>query len=523
MDKTSSRRFYALLGLIFIAAMAVRLVFVYQWYATPYGDYPLIDADAYDKWAQEIANGSLIRGKAFYQSPLYPYLLGLIYAIFGHKYVVASFLNAALSALVCPLLVLITRRCFGFGAAVITGILAVFYRPYIFYAAPLLKESLGLFLLCLFLLIALRSLDRPKPNSIFLSGLVLGLASLVRGNILLLGFAHLPFLFAGLNLKTLNRFSLFLVGIVLAILPATLHNAIASRDFVPMTYNGGFNFFIGSSPGSLGAAVYPAGISSDPLYGEENDTRRIAEKELGRPLRPSEISSYWFDRGLKSIIHTPMEALVRVINKIWLAVDDHEHGDNYDIQFFNRNFDSILRWPLARFSVLLVAGVFAAFALWNRQNRHVKYLALSIVVYVVSLAMFYVTDRYRLPLTVFLLPLAGAAFPAAADLIKEWRIGRFALATSVASLILMASQILVNGSLATDAHKWALLAHVEYFAGKNDEAIAYLEKGLALSFDGVPVESLNVGYQAAVKLGLQEREKRYKTLILRAMKTTARN
>ena len=41
------------------------------------------DSRGYDEWARRIAGGDWLGHEVFYQAPLYPYLLGVIYAIAG--------------------------------------------------------------------------------------------------------------------------------------------------------------------------------------------------------------------------------------------------------------------------------------------------------------------------------------------------------------------------------------------------------------------------------------------------------
>ncbi|MDP9128638.1 MAG: hypothetical protein M3N08_10320, partial [Pseudomonadota bacterium] len=131
------------LGGLFILALVVRLIFVVQWHGTPYGPLPLLDALAYDNWAQDIAKGHIAHGRAFYMMPLFPYLLALLYAVFGHSLWIPSILNAGLGAATCAVLADLAFGAFGFGAAVTTGVLAALYRPLIFYTPPVMKETLG--------------------------------------------------------------------------------------------------------------------------------------------------------------------------------------------------------------------------------------------------------------------------------------------------------------------------------------------------------------------------------------------
>src|SRR5262249_58091480 len=68
---------------IFLTALAVRLVHVWQMRASPFFSVLLGDSRGYDEWARRIARGEGIGTDVFYQAPLYPYLPRGIYAVAG--------------------------------------------------------------------------------------------------------------------------------------------------------------------------------------------------------------------------------------------------------------------------------------------------------------------------------------------------------------------------------------------------------------------------------------------------------
>ncbi|MBW2386617.1 MAG: hypothetical protein JRG92_23555, partial [Deltaproteobacteria bacterium] len=72
------------MGTIFVAALALRLVYLSQIQDIPLLSHPIVDARAYDAWAQRIAAGEWWGHEAFYQAPAYPYLLAIIYRVAGH-------------------------------------------------------------------------------------------------------------------------------------------------------------------------------------------------------------------------------------------------------------------------------------------------------------------------------------------------------------------------------------------------------------------------------------------------------
>ncbi|MGB9153051.1 MAG: glycosyltransferase family 39 protein, partial [Alphaproteobacteria bacterium] len=163
---------------IFLLALALRLGFALQWHELPYGDAPLWDAKGHDDWAMKILQGQFLQPTAFYSSPLYPFFLALIYQLFGHSFLIVSIINAMIDSATCTMLGIIALEYFGVCAAVLTGLLAALCRSMIFYTAPVMKESLGLFLLAAFTYLFLRALRESKARDFVLGGFCLGLCAL---------------------------------------------------------------------------------------------------------------------------------------------------------------------------------------------------------------------------------------------------------------------------------------------------------------------------------------------------------
>ena len=86
-DGSSDARFRftisALAWILFAVAFAVRLVHIGQIRPSPFFDVLLGDAHGYDAWAHRLAAGDWLGTEVFYQAPLYPYFLGVLYAAAG--------------------------------------------------------------------------------------------------------------------------------------------------------------------------------------------------------------------------------------------------------------------------------------------------------------------------------------------------------------------------------------------------------------------------------------------------------
>jgi hypothetical protein len=93
-------------------ALLVRLVHVWQIRRSPFFSLLMGDSRGYDEWARRIAGGEWLGHEVFYQAPLYPYLLGVIYAAAGHHLLVVRVVQALIGSASCALLALAAARLF---------------------------------------------------------------------------------------------------------------------------------------------------------------------------------------------------------------------------------------------------------------------------------------------------------------------------------------------------------------------------------------------------------------------------
>ena len=481
-------------SLAFTSALLLRLVFIFQWRQTPYYGNLLVDALVHQQWALEILGGKLLRGQAFYQSPFYPYLLAIIYKISGVHLLVPLLLQALASSATCVLSGKIAERCFDRRTGIVTAFLCAFYAPFIFYSALLLKETFAIFALALFCLLALRSLENGGAKNAFLCGLAGGWTVLSRGNALfLLPVLPVCWLYFGKRLQKPWRLAgVFVIGVLLPVLPVTLHNYAASRDFVPINYTDGFIFYAGNNAQAIGAMDYPAGISSSPRE-EERQTTEIASRALGHPAKPSEVSSYWKRRAFSEIAANPGAWLALTARKIYFFINRFEPPDQYHLPFIRENFSTLLALPLLNFGLLCSLGVIGI-ALLGGSNYKAVVLAVFGGIYSLSVVAVTVSERYRLPVLIFLLPFAAATLCGIFDgaLLrclrqKPWKL----LAALPFLLICMLPPLLSERAL--DAQCWGKLLFMYNKQGDTDRALACLDKAFAASPGNVSREAILMG------------------------------
>ena len=220
-------------------------------------DLPQSDERTYDRYAWSFAQHESIKqwgkriehplGSFTYRPPGYPLFLGLIYRAVGHSYATARLIQALLGALTCLWIYWIGRRVFHRMVGGLTALLLALYFPFIVMPSFLLSETLFLFLLYLFIVVALAAARRASPLLLFSAGALLGATTITRPVIL----PFIPLFFLWLPLwepvrRRLGRNVLAVaLGLGLTMGPIIVKNYQIHGHFVPIATNGGLNFYQG--------------------------------------------------------------------------------------------------------------------------------------------------------------------------------------------------------------------------------------------------------------------------------------
>ena len=78
----------------------------------------------------------------------------------------------------------------------------------------------------------------------------------------------------------------------------------------------------------------PLRIDRQETKYERHDARALAEQQIGRTLKPSEVSSFWFKRSLDYIFGHPWEWMKLMGRKFLLFHNKVEIPDVIDYQIF---------------------------------------------------------------------------------------------------------------------------------------------------------------------------------------------
>ncbi len=414
---------------VFVLALALRLLYLTDLRHTPFFDHPQMDALYHDQWARRLAAGDWWGSEVFFRAPLYPYFLGVVYAIFGPNYLLVRLIQFGIGAGTALLTAGFAYPRFGRFAAVAAGLLVALHGPSIYFEGELLLVVLEAPLF----LIAAWSLDRAVARGTVRSwlgaGAAAGVAALVRPTILALAPVVAVYLLARRGRRGLRPAGLYAAAVLLAISPVLVRNYAVGRDLVPVASQGGLNFYLGNNPAADGmAAIAPQFRRT--WEGQIHDSTRAAELAMGRPLKPSEVSRYWYRQAAAWMIHDPGAFLRLELRKLGYFWDAFEIPNNQDYYFFSR-MSRIFRIPmLSGFGVLgplALAGL--ALGLTHRRLSF-AWVAVPAVLGLVVVA-FFVCGRYRAPLTPLLAVWAGYGLADAVTLIRAGRRPRFLIYASV--------------------------------------------------------------------------------------------
>ena len=448
---------------VVLLAVAVRAAHLHALRDAPWLAHLFVDPEYYDAWARRIAAGDWLGDAPFYMDPLYPYVLAVLYRLWGRDLMMARLLNVACSAGACVAVAALGRRVAGPAAGGLAALGLALYAPDVFYVGEVDKTSLSVLLSAGFLALACGRTLAARLGA----GFVLGLAALTRANFLVFlfcfapvraapaapcsvgrraakrGLRPSPFCFAPVRAapaapcsdgrraaKRGSRRSrtgpvprrlvtrcrggwrawwagalAFVAGVALALGPVAWRNHRVSGEWVLTTAQAGQNFYTGNNPtnpwGAYGAVPF---VRANPHF-EQEDFRAEAEARAGRPLGAREVSRFWFAEAVDHIRARPAFAARVFARKLALFWNDFEISDSQD-QYLVARDSWVLRLPLPGFGVVATLALLGAVAGF-RARRGVRLLVGFVAVYCATLVAFFLFSRYRIQVVPALLPLAA--------------------------------------------------------------------------------------------------------------------
>ena len=413
---------------LFVAALAWRLLYLGRLAGTPLGSSLTEDARIYWEWSSFLLQHGPMGRNPFFMGPLYPYVLTGLRAVLGDSIarvlVVQAFWGAGAAVLLADAAQRLTRPAIG----IAVGLLVCVHPMAVFFDGLVLMESLLFFLGSLLLWQVVRARGGWRPAGAAALGALIGLLAEGRAISALLLLPAVPLVVgawggAGAVARpgAARRLAALVAAFALVVAPAAIRNAVVAHEWIPFTYNLGFNLYAGNNPEATGGFSTITGTQWAGRLPEDggrgSDGRAYIRASEGLDLSPAASSAWWAARARRFIAEHPGRAATLGLTKLgmmWsrLEYPQIENADEYAALAGPLGIP--VAWSFALVGTLGLAGLLLA---WPRGATE-RLLILWVLGLTLAVVPFFVTDRYRHQLLPALVLLAAVALDEA---LRAWR------------------------------------------------------------------------------------------------------
>lgn len=388
------KQFLLLAGVVLLIALVLRLGFI----ALFETDLSAGDAKYFLEIAQSIRAGEGFREGHLlaYRPPAFPAFVAAVQYVLGDGLTGVRIAQAGLGALTCVLIFSIGRQLGGWVVGASAAVFSAVYPPMIFYSTEILSEMLFLAFLLSAIYCLLRSRWQARLRWSVFAGVFFGLATLARevGLVVMLATLLWHVLDAGSIRTGIKKWGIVAIATLTVVAPWTARNYSVFDTLVPVTTNGGINFYMGNNADATGEfrwALPPGAVWNSPSPNGKFET---------------ETNSLGYAFGLEHIKSDLRGFLDLSLTRAWLMlrppIDKLAAGASLPELVYR------LVWLVMHSAILAMAVVAAPVLLLNKKTRgeatllYISFLSL-IAPHVVSVA----GSRYQFPSTPVLVLLAA--------------------------------------------------------------------------------------------------------------------
>lgn len=491
-----------LIVLIFGFALVQKIVVVWQIkLAASVDPWSGLDTTAYVELAQRVQNGDWGLGPGlYYLSPFYIYFLAVILAI-TKSFTAVRVAQALLGTAAIWFIYQTTREWFNDRAAWIAALLAAGTGLFAFYDALILQTGVDVFFTSAALLTLTWALKKKDWRWMLATGVIFGVQTMNRPNIAI----AVVLLAVVLSAVRQWRFAAVLTaGLLIGIAPAAIRNLVVAHEFSLLSSHGGLNFYIGNGEGATGFYRFIPGITPT-IKGQANDARKVASKALGRQVGDAEASDYYMTLTWSWMAAHPAGAALLMIRKFGWTFHAQHVPLPYSYPFYQYDFPTWLRYmpigpwllvPLGIVGLLFAGGPWslvpgprsATSSVRGPKSQDLRepgtgdqgpwtYLVFSAFVpaYAIAVALFFISERYRLPLLVPLVVGSGAAIDLFVRLVqqKNWRAVAAPLGVTAVLLVAVNTRAMANDGRWEEGLRMAAQLALE---NRYDESDAWVDR-----------------------------------------------
>jgi len=417
----SSSRWHLALLIVFFGALALRLIHFSQSADNPLLYMPVLDETYYIDLGKTVSEGYWLgEERAFFMDPLYGYLLGTIFYLFGDNLTTVRLLQIVLDSLNVVLIYFIGATIWNRPAGMIAAVFYAVYTVAFFYTLLILKTTLTVTMSLFFILALLWVVEAKRGVYWYLMGLLSAIITYLRANLILM----IPFSVLFYYLynrpgwrKLLIPSALLFAGLATLLLVGTFRNYVVSGEIIFLNTQSGRLLYSSNNPENLTGRYNVPAFSHPNPEDSERDFHREAERRLGRALSTGDVSGYWLGAALRFMIEKPGAIPILLYNKLKGAIGNYEIPNNHSFYLASK-FSPLTRWPFPTFAFAFAFGV-PGLVIGIASNRKVSVLLVPIVTVCLTVVVFYTSSRFRMPVVPFLILGTGICLSIMAKWIKS--------------------------------------------------------------------------------------------------------
>ncbi len=492
---------------IFILALSIRLIYIYESSANPSFSAPTVDSGTYDFSARSVAEGKDMNDDFFWQPFFYPTFLSIVYLASNSSIICAKIIQVLLGSITCSLTYLLGKRIFNRGAGIIAGVITAIYGPLIFFETELLASGWAAFWSVVLILLFLKAASEKSVWLCVVLGICGALSTITRPTFipfLTIAAAWLAIVFYRSRLRWPQitiRLGGILCGFLLITIPVAVQNLRITGNFGFLPASGGINLFIGNNPNLTET------LTARPGWGWEEITLLPEQNGIVGDMWKQQ--KYFNKQVMSFILTEPLTFLEGLVYKTIQFLNSRELPRNVDIYLFS-NWSGILgllTWKIGGFGfpfgLFLPLTLLGLVSYWRQIPMPLK---LFLLLYPLSVILVFVTARYRVPVIPAMSVIAAAGLLSFIRMIQGlyWR--RIVIVSFCGAVVLLFSTLpgpFPEEQVNFEAELYANVASAEIGQGKINIAIKHLNKALSLQPD-YPSAHANLGV-ALTRMGEVEK------------------
>lgn len=487
---------------VLLVGLILRLFYLWEYSLLPDWSQLTVDNNFHHHWALSIVDGNILGDTTYFRAPFYIFYLAGIYKLFGISLWAVRLFSIIPGLLSIYMTYITGKKVYNKQTGLVAGFIHAIFPIIYYFESELLLDSFFMLLLQIGIYFFIKWWKDGIFQSIFLSGIFLGLASITRPTALVIALFIFLIILIMQKIK-IKAIVLFTIGLVICIAPIFIRNIVIADDPVLIASQGGINLYVGNNDAADGiSAVLPQPLG---FNWHIKQITHQAEKESNKKLSQGEISSFWMSKAFNWIKDNPKRFMQLYLEKLYHSISNREISNNrYLTQFFDKVIS--LKYNYLSFGILFSLTILSLI-LTGSQNKQALFLVGTIVLYILITSLFFFSSRFRLPLIPFYIILSSYALTSIRILLKENRKMGLKVIGITIVVGLISFYPVISVPLGTASHLYS--AKGLYYSSIDDQtrALAFFKKANEAD-PSYPENNLNIG-ATFIKIGMIDSARYY--------------